>query len=810
MAALGEKHVSFEEPLLVRGVDSDENVEPPVDKKRTRYLALGLLAVVFIGILVGGPTVRACSHHMNRRIQHKHAHVVKPATHHRDLDSNLKPSFPNVERTHHVDKRADPGPLCTTRECVKYAAEINANLAANYTAIDPCVDFSTYVCGGWRERHDYRADQAAVDVISTMEDVNQDLLHEILEGQYVGNASLSANTIAIEKENFGKMKSAYKTCMNEDAIKAYGVKPVRDLLEEFEKVYPMAGPEPSADKEGLTKALIWLKKNSVNAIVNPGVTIDAKDPDTTLIYFASGEKGMGTTRQLYDKPALVANYTRMVSQMFQIIWTGQPIPNASLFMAPEKPDYTETAKLIAELETKMIHATPERQVTSHTAYYYRPTSIAEMEKVVPEIDFTKLINELKPAAYTPKFIMNQDYLFFGNLSTILKSTSRKAIHGYMQFRLISHWGGRLAADYRWPARVFSNLQAGRDPFAVSQRWRVCLSEVDGELEWLLSAAYVEKAFSQDAKALGDRIIKDIKAEFTERLKKLDWMSPATKEKAAKKVVNIRQKIGYPTASPNILDPVDLQKFYANLTISDNWFENGRAAFTYTFNKDWSELLAPWDRNAWQMSVPSVNAYYSPSGNEIAFPAGIMQNPVFGDQLPEYVSYGAFGSVAGHELTHGFDNDGAHYDERGVYQDWWDNTTVANFNKKTQCFVDQFNKYSVIGSEGKPLNVNGKLTLGENIADTGGINAAYAAWQKRNAAKQDRHIAGLEQFTREQAFFVAYGNFWCGKARPSYAEQQIYADVHSPTDARIMGTLANTAGFKEAFQCKDKKPTCELW
>lgn len=192
--------------------------------------------------------------------------------------------------------------------------------------------------------------------------------------------------------------------------------------------------------------------------------------------------------------------------------------------------------------------------SNFTQYYYKPTSLADLDKLIPEIGISQLVDGLKPAAYTPKFVLNLDSRFSGNLSTTLKATSRKALHGYFQFRLIATWAGRLYVDYRWPRIVFSNSQAGRDPFAVSERWRTCLSEVDGGLGWLLSAAFVEKAFSQDAKALGDRIVNDIKNEFKVKLKTLDWMAPGTQEKAALKVTNIMQKIGYPTASPNVLDP----------------------------------------------------------------------------------------------------------------------------------------------------------------------------------------------------------------------------------------------------------------
>lgn len=188
----------------------------------------------------------------------------------------------------------------------------------------------------------------------------------------------------------------------------------------------------------------------------------------------------------------------------------------------------------------------------------------------------------------------------------------------------------------------------------------------------------------------------------------------------------------------------------------------------------------------------------------------MQLPVFSDKLPEYVSYGAFGAVAGHELTHGFDNNGAHYDENGKYADWWDNTTVTNFNKKAKCFIDQFSKYTIPGLDGKPLPVNGKLTQGENIADSGGISASYAAWERRDKVKPNEQLQGLEEFTKEQMFFVSYGSWWCGKTREAALVNQVLTDPHSPNDVRILGTLANTRPFKEAFNCKVKEPTCELW
>jgi endothelin-converting enzyme len=211
-----------------------------------------------------------------------------------------------------------------------------------------------------------------------------------------------------------------------------------------------------------------------------------------------------------------------------------------------------------------------------------------------------------------------------------------------------------------------------------------------------------------------------------------------------------------------------------------------------------------------MTVPTVNAYYNPPGNEIVFPAGIMQFPVFDVDSPAYVSYGAFGSVAGHELSHAFDSTGRHYDQNGNLTDWWSDETVDAFQKRAQCFVDQYANFTVPGPDDKPLHVNGRLTLGENIADAGGLSASFQAWKMRAAEKPNQNLPGLEFFSQEQMFFVSYSGWWCGKSRRDTAINRIYTDPHAPKWARILGTMANSREFRDSFQCKDKKPTCELW
>ncbi|KAF2402132.1 zincin [Trichodelitschia bisporula] len=640
-----------------------------------------------------------------------------------------------------------------------------------------------------------------------MDDVSRDLLHAILEAPYAENATFAGAARAVDKENFAKMQTAYKTCLDEDRIRAAGVEPLRKILAEFDAVFPLEKPKDAGADE-LTQTHIWLMRNGVGGFVSAEPEADDKSPDENVIFVGGGDVGL-PSKEYYDKKAVVANYTRTMAQMATIIKTGVPITNETITKPVDQALLDEAAKIV-ELEARIARASPDRDTVGKVTYYYNPSTPEAIEKLVPEIHLRTYLAANLPANYTVKRVILSDPWYFGNLSSILTSTPRPVLHAYFRSRLVSSWAGRLHKDFRYPAKAFGNALAGRNPDAEAERWRTCLSEVDGTLGWLLSAAYVERAFSPEAKELGDRIVRDIKNIFSERLKGFDWMSDAVKTAAAKKVVNIIQKVGYPTASPNVMDPEDLRKWYAKLEVGESYFENGRAYGNFGREKAWADFLKPVDRNRWGMTAPTVNAYYSPSGNEIVFPAGIMQLPVFGVDLPEYVSYGAFGSVAGHELTHGFDNDGSHYDETGKYAEWWDNTTLANFDARTQCFVDQYSKFTIPGLDGEPLHINGRLTLGENIADAGGLTASYSAWKKRDAAKADLLIPGLEKWSKEQLFFVSYANWWCGKVRPAQAVNYVYTDAHSPADKRILGTMANSKGFREAFNCPTKQPTCELW
>ncbi|KAF2670943.1 zincin [Microthyrium microscopicum] len=713
----------------------------------------------------------------------------------------------------HVSFNGESAETCTSDKCKQWADLVRTNLAPNYTAIDPCEDFSAYACDGWRAHHDYRADQASISIGSIMSDTNRNILHSILTNPYPVNSSLSGDKLKYDKANFDKMKAAYDTCMNEDKIKEYGVAPLVKILNEFDKVYPVKGPNPTKDnKEELTNALIWLANNDVSGLVSSGNGADDSNPDVVIISLGGGETNFA--KQYYNNTKVMANYTRVISQMQQVVDSGKPIFEIQTPAGNNKA-FDTFAATVVNFEKVISAALPDPDAASEVKYYYRPRTIDQIQPMVPQIDLIKYLQAQAPKEYPitgNRTVIMSDENYYKALSGIIEKAPRETLHSYFRQRLLATWSGRLHQNYTLPLRQLRNEMAGKDPNNVPERWRGCVGEIDSTFGLALSAAFIERAFTTADKEFGDRIIMDIKKFFAARLKSFNWMSESVKEQAAKKVVNIMQKVGYQTSNPNVAEPKEVNDWYSKLAIGSNtsWFENGRLGLQWGMEKSRASLLKPVDRARWGMSAPTVNAYYSPSGNEIVFPAGIMQFPVFGSALPEYVSYGSFGAVAGHELTHGFDDHGSEFDEHGVLRNWWDNTTRTNFEKKTQCFVKQYGDYTVPGLDGQPLHVNGKLTLGENIADAGGLTAAYAAWKKRDTDKPDPMLPGLESFNKDQLFFLSYATWWCGKVRPAQAVNYIYTDAHSPSDKRIIGTTANSKAFKEAFNCKKKEPTCELW
>ncbi|KAI8624050.1 peptidase family M13 [Xylariaceae sp. FL1651] len=703
--------------------------------------------------------------------------------------------------------------MCLTPECVHVASDILYNLSPDYKTLDPCTQFDALVCDGFNARYDIPQDRTSYSTMSIMSDNGQTTLRHILESPYPGashHSSFSPMNLAsmaesIDEDNFLMMQAAYDSCMNETRLKRIGAAPLVKLISKIADSFPVSKDLHGADElqpedhAKLSDTILLLEQLQVTSFEGLYTGADDKNPEVVIIQAVPAGLSLPSP-EYYQQNDTVEQYQAMLAEVFASL-----LPTAASRKAA-----TKLAQSVIELEKKIAGVTPPPEDQQDVTKYYNIVNVADAGKIGPTIRLDKVVEALVPSNYTTDTMLLAFPEFLGNVSGIISKTPKSTIQSYLIWKLIRSYSSYVEAPEVKPIDRFYNVLSGKDPETKPERWQTCLNYVDGTVSWILSRFYVEAAFSEDAKEYGDQIILDIKQQFITKLSGLNWMDDSVKKLATNKVNNIDQKIGYPTKSPDIMKPEALRDYYEGLTITDSFFNNTLSSNKFSSNRTWSALGKPVDHGEWLMPADMVNAYYSPVGNEIVFPAAIMQVPAFSVDLPSYVSYGAFASVAGHELSHAFDSSGRHFDEHGNYADWWTNHTVEEFSKRADCFVNQYNNFTVEGNNGESLHVNGRLTLGENIADAGGVSAAFAAWKKRQGATPDQSLPSLDHFTHDQLFFIFYANLWCGKIRKEQAISYIYTNPHSPAFARILGTTSNSRAFRESFNCPAKEPTCELW
>lgn len=696
--------------------------------------------------------------------------------------------------------------LCLTPACIHAASGYLTNLSPNYKNLDPCGDFEEYVCGGWRGAHDLRADEGRVDALSLINDVITSNIRGILEGNYPEGSShseFSPRNLVValsstDQDNFDELKQVYNACMDVDAITKRGIEPIIGLIDDLAAILNSTDGDYS-------EAILFLRGIGIDPFFNFGVGDDEKNPERQIIS-VSPKQSVGLPSKLhFNDKGVVAKYQDAVTQVLGAI-------NPKVASIGKGGDAAAAAAALVEFENKISQAGPDRSDVFDVTKTYNLMSVKDTAKLVPQFNLEKVFKKLIPGGYDLKETVTAFPERLANVSEIVSSAPKEVIHNYLYWRIITSYSRYVLGSEIKPYTQFQNVLQGKDPNADPERWRTCVRHADDTLGWILSRFFVEAAFSAAAKDFGNQIITDIKSAYLRNFASLSWMDKETEEVAAQKVHNIDQKVGYPSESPNIMDPEDLRKYYADVNITHSYFDNALTVTHSDTAREWESLSKPTNMKEWGMSASTVNAYYNPTHNEIVFPAAIMQFPLFSVDLPSYVSYGAFGAVAGHELSHAFDNNGRHYDLHGRYSNWWTNATIEAFEAKAECIVEEFNNITLIGKDG-PINVNGRQTLGENIADSGGLTAARSAWDARrkdSKSTKDKSLPGLEHFTHEQMFYISYSNAWCSKFRPESLTNLVQTDEHSPDPARIKGTIANSRGFREAFSCPNKEPTCELW
>ena len=702
-----------------------------------------------------------------------------------------------------------PATICITPACVVAASEIIQNMSPRYHEIDPCSNFDKFVCEGWKEKHDLRADQESSFTGTIMQENSQQVLRHVLESPY-SDVALQVDSLAddpeAEKAIFDKLKGAYDGCMDEQRIQKIGSGPLLDILRKIQELFPASRPHESSQpfpslrtqqqkgllfngENQLSKTVSYLTTIGINAIVSFSIGADDRDPDSVVLFLTAPRQPGLPSKEYYKDAKLVKTYGEVIGQVLERL-LHEAYPNSTLRESKPSRIFARSEDLVEaviDFETKLARATPDTEDAEDVVKYYNPRTVEETRSLFPQLSVQYIISVLAPSDYKPDRIIVGSPSYLKLASEIFRNAKPETIQAYFVWKAVQAYVNKVEDDALKPLLRFNNQLGGKAPDASEERWRTCVKVADNSLGWILSKFFIEKAFSEEAKDFGDHIVSDIKEQFIKKLKAAEWMTKDVRTLGVEKVHNIVQKIGYPTKSPDVHDSIGLEKYYAAVNISSStFFENAVSVAKFDTSLEWSALGKPTDRAKWGMTAPTVNAYYNPAGNEIVFPAGIMQAPVFYDpSIPQYLSYGAFGSVSGHELSHAFDSTGRHYDQTGNFTEWWNNNTIQAFKEKAQCFINQYHEFTVPGPNNEVLHVNGRLTLGENIADAGGLSASFQAWKQLDKQKPAQLLPGLQDFTKEQLFFISYSNWWCGKTRKEAAINGIYRDPHAPNWARII-------------------------
>jgi predicted metalloendopeptidase len=619
----------------------------------------------------------------------------------------------------------------------------------------PWEDFYEYANGRWLRATEIPPDKPRLYAITLLDDQNRRVLRQVLEEAAKGPGP--------EKDGLrGKVGAFYRSGMDEARIEAAGADPLKG---EFARI------DAVKDAAGVLPALARLHLHEVGAGFNFGDTPDAKNSSRMIAIFFQGGLGL-PDRDYYLKEdektrATRAAYVEHVGKMFALL--GEDAATAE-----------RHAKAVLDFETRLAKASRARVDLRDPHLNYHLMSRADFEKETPGLDWGPYFAGLGLADL--KEINVGQPAFLQEFGKVVKEVPAEDWRTYLRWHLLDGYANSLskpfaAEDFHFKGTVLQGIPRDRP------RWERVVSATDQMLGEALGQLYVEKAFPPAAKARAEELVKNVKAALRERLAGLDWMTPATRQQAIKKLDAITVKIGYP----------DKWRDYSGLAVgSDVYAVNVLAAKEFDVRYNLAKIGKPVDRSEWGMTPPTVNAYYNPSFNEIVFPAGILQPPFFDPNADDAVNYGAIGMVIGHELTHGFDDQGRKFDAAGNLRDWWQPQDEVAYKERAAKMAKQYDAYAPL--EG--LHINGKLTLGENIADLGGLRIAYLALQK--ARQGNPGPAEIDGFTPEQRFFLSYAQAWRGKMRPEALRLMVQTNPHSPPNFRVLGPLSNMPEFFRAF------------
>ncbi|OLN86006.1 Endothelin-converting enzyme 1-like protein 2 [Colletotrichum chlorophyti] len=700
---------------------------------------------------------------------------------------------------------------CTTTACIEIASNILLSLALNYTMIDPCTDFRRLACAGWDAKHTAEAGQGRAAFLGDIYNSAWATSKDILEGPYPTGSdagfltkSLSQEEAGFDKDNFNLIVKTYNACMNSTAVKAAGLRPLLDFIDRIVDTFPVAHQTgdkermiSEADAPKIGKTLLLFNQHGITTFETIDVGVD--DQNTPLLVGPQAQNNQ-----------IVKEYLRIMAAVLQQLHPG------SLGLS----DAQRLALTITEFEKGAADLQAMNDIGAGDASRVRKFKLEEVTGVAPELDHDYILKNLIPDNYEPSTLVFSP-AYFGNLSRLLQNSTLETIQGFFIWKAASTFSGLVESEVMEQLNSMKEKLRGND-LALSgkvPRWQVCVRHVDEGvsrsilpvgLGWILGRFYADKAYSNETRKLTANMLGTIQQAFKTRLKDKDWLTLEVRKIAQEKVDAIVAEIGYPTWST---DPQKVAEYFSTLNIGNTYFENALALATFSSKMMWAQLSRPIERNTWPLTPLTLNAGYEPTSNAIFVTTSIQQQPFYNVEYPSYINYGGLGSILGHEVTHGLDNLGHRYAANGSLVDWWDEQSLQGFENRTNCFIDQYKKSFVTAPDGTQVHIRANASLGENIADAGGVATSYAAWKKLQADDnaQDFDLPGLEGFSHDQLFFVKWAQTHCEKsASKEHSIYLVYRDEHPPAFARILGSLDNSREFRSAFNCPQKQPTCELW
>jgi predicted metalloendopeptidase len=642
--------------------------------------------------------------------------------------------------------------------------------------VDPCTDFYEFACGGWRKANPIPADQTRWGRFNELAERNREELHAILEK--------AKDPAAARSPLEAKVGDYYAACMDEPGIEARGLAPVRPLLDRVAAV---------DSKAALFRLLGQHEAEALPALFRFGSAPDMHDSRQTIASLGQGGLGLPDRDDYLNEDAKSKEKrARYLEHVARVLELGGATPEQA------KAD----AASVMRLETALAAAHLKRVEMRDPRNRDNPMTLEELQQLAPAFEWREYLKATGAPSFARLNVTSRKYFAEGN--AVVDRTPLDDWKTYVRWRLLDG-----AAPYLGQAFVDEDFRFNRAYLQgakeIEPRWKRCVQATDRGLGDALGQLYVERTFGKDGKERMARMIEAITAALREDIETLDWMTPDTRKKALAKLEAFNTgKVGYP----------DKWKDYSPVEVDrGDFFGNARRARVFEVRRDFARIDKPTDRALWGMTPPTVNAYYSSSNNEIVFPAGILQPPFFDRAIDDPVNYGGIGVVIGHEYTHGFDDQGSKFDADGNFANWWTDADRKAFDERTECIARQYEGYvSVKDPQNGDVHLNGKLTLGENTADNGGLRVAYAALQRSLAGKPRTAIDG---FTPEQRFFLGFANVWCQNVTEAAARQLAQTDPHSPGAFRVIGSVSNMPEFAQAFGCRAGQPmvrenACRAW